>query len=75
VEFKELAEKRVKSGQSIGAVAKELGLIDQTLRIWVKAAKTAKLHAPGPRRSREQMELSRVRVENAWLRRKTTLPA
>ncbi len=31
-EFRELAVKRVKEGQSIGAVAKDLGLIDQTLR-------------------------------------------
>ena len=37
-EFKELSVKRVKAGQTIGAVAKDLGLIDQTLRNWVKAA-------------------------------------
>jgi transposase len=30
-EFKELAAKRVKSGQSISAVVKDLGLGDQTL--------------------------------------------
>jgi hypothetical protein len=34
-EFKELAVKRVKDGQSIGAAAKELGLVEQTLRNWV----------------------------------------
>ena len=28
-EFKELAVKRIKSGQAVGAVAKELGLIEQ----------------------------------------------
>jgi transposase-like protein len=32
IEFKELSVKRVKSDQSIGAVAKDLGLIEQTLR-------------------------------------------
>ena len=31
-EFKEMAVKRVKSVQSVGAVAKGLGLIEQTLR-------------------------------------------
>lgn len=30
-EFKELAVKRVKDGQSISAVARELGLVEQTL--------------------------------------------
>jgi transposase len=68
-EFKELAVKRVKSGQSIGAVAKELGLVEQTLRNWVKAAKAGKLHPPGAKAiTPEQMELSRVRAENARLR-------
>ena len=36
-EFKELAVKRANS-QGIAAVAKDLGLVDQTLRNWVKAA-------------------------------------
>ena len=40
-EFKELSVKRVKAGQSVGAVARELGLIEQTLRNWVKAAEAA----------------------------------
>jgi len=34
-EFKELAVKRVKGGQSVGVVAKDLRLIEQTLRNWV----------------------------------------
>ena len=38
LEFKELAVKRVKDGQSLAGVAKELGLVEQTLRNWVKAA-------------------------------------
>ena len=46
VQFKELAVRRVKSGQGVGAVAKELGLVEQTLRNWVKAAKAGKLNAP-----------------------------
>ena len=69
VEFKELAVKRVKDGQGISAVAKDLGLIEQTLRNWVKAAKAGKLNPPGAKKvTPEQMELSRVRAENARLR-------
>jgi transposase-like protein len=68
-EFKELAVKRVKGGQRIGAVAKELGLVEQTLRNWVKAAEAGKFHPPGAKSiTPEQMELSRVRAENARLR-------
>ena len=68
-EFKELAVKRVKDGQGIGPVARDLGLIEQTLRNWVKAAKQGKLNAPGGKAvTPEQMELSRVRAENARLR-------
>ncbi|MBI5142164.1 MAG: transposase [Nitrospirae bacterium] len=37
-EFKELSVKRVKEGQTVGAVCKELGLVEQTLRNWVKAS-------------------------------------
>ena len=47
----------------------ELGLVEQTLHNWVKAAKAGKLHAPGAKAvTPEQMELSRVRAENARLR-------
>ena len=68
-EFKELAVKRVKSGQSIGAVAKGLGLVEQTLRNWVKAAAVGKLNAGGAKPiTPEQMELSRLRAENARLK-------
>lgn len=68
-EFRELAVKRVKSGQSIGAVARELGLVDQTLRNWVKATERGKLNPPGAKVvTPEQMELSRLRVEKARLR-------
>jgi transposase len=69
-EFKELAVKRVKSGQTVGTVAKELGLIEQTLRNWVKAFDAGKLNGPGARQvTPEQMELSRVRAENVRLKR------
>ena len=69
LEFKELTVKRVKAGESVGAVARDLGLVEQTLRNWVKAAKAGKLHAAGAKAvTPEQMELSRVRAENARLR-------
>ena len=69
VEFKELAVKRVKDGQGIGPVARDLGLVEQTLRNWVKAAKHGKLNAPGGKAvTPEQMELSRMRAEHARLR-------
>ena len=69
-EFKELAVKRVKDGQTIAAVAKELGLIEQTLRNWVKAAAAGKLIGAGAKVvTPEQMELSRLRAENVRLKR------
>ena len=69
-EFKELAVKRVKSGQSISAVVKDLGLIEQTLRNWVKAAAAGKLNGAVTKVvTPEQMELSRLRAENVRLKR------
>ena len=69
-ELKELAVKRVKAGQAVGAVAKELGLLEQTLRNWVKAADAGKLNGPGVKSiTPEQMELSRLRAENIRLKR------
>lgn len=68
-EFKQLAVKRVKGGQSCGTVARELGLIDQTLRNWVKAFDAGELAGAGAKAvTPEQMELSRMRAENARLR-------
>ena len=46
-EFKELAVKRIKDGQSVSMVGKELGLSDQTLRNRVKAAAEDKLNGAG----------------------------
>jgi len=68
-QFKELAAKRVKEGQSNGVVARELGINDQTLRNWVKAYDAGKLTGAGAKAvTPEQMELSRMRAENARLR-------
>ncbi len=69
-EFRELAVKRVKGGQGISTVAQELGISAQTLRNWVKAFDAGKLNGPEAKAvTPEQMELSRVRAENARLRR------
>ena len=45
-EFNELTIKHVKAGQGIGPVARDLGLVEQTLRNWVKAYKQGKLIPP-----------------------------
>lgn len=73
-EFKELAVKRVKEGLTPGAVGKELGVSDQTLRNWVKAAEFGKLNGPGTKPvTPEQMELSRLRAENIRLKRENEI--
>jgi transposase len=73
-EFKELAVKRVKSGQTAGAAAKELGLIEQTLRNWVKAAAVGKLNGAGTKVvTPEEMEFSRLRAENIRLQRENEI--
>lgn len=67
-QFKEQA---VKHAQSVGvpAAAMELGLVEQTLRNWVKAAGAGKLNAVDAKPvTPEQMELSRLRAENARLK-------
>jgi transposase len=74
VEFKELAVTRVKDGLTAGAAAKELGLIEQTLRNWVKAAAAGRLNGAGAKVVRpEQRELSRLRAENVRLTRENDI--
>lgn len=51
-EFRKLSVKRVRSGMTIGAVAKALGLLEQMLRNGVKAAERRKLNPAGARRNR-----------------------
>ena len=73
-EFKELAVKRIKDGQSVSMVCKELGLSDQTVRNWVKAAAEGKLGGAGGRVvTPEEMELSRLRAENLRLKRENEI--
>ena len=73
-EFKELAVKRVKSGESISTVVKDLGLGDQTLRNGVKASAEGKMNGVGSRVvTPEEMELSRLRAENGRLKRENEI--
>ena len=73
-EFKELAVKRIKDGQSVSMVCKELGLSDQTVRNWVKAAAEGKLNGAGGRVvTPEEMEFSRLRAENLRLKRENEI--
>jgi transposase len=73
-EFKELAVKRVKDGQSIRAVVKELGLGDQTLRHGIKASAEGQLNGAGSRVvTPEERELSRLRAENGRLKRENEI--
>lgn len=73
-EFRELAVKRVQGGESVAAVVKELGLGDQTLRNWIKAAAAGNLKGAGSKVvTPEAMELSRLRAENARLKRENEI--
>ena len=73
-EFREQAVKRVKDGKSVSAVAEEMGLVEQTLRNWVKAFDAGKLNGGGaPKVTPEEMELSRLRTENGRLKRENDI--
>jgi transposase len=74
VEFKEQAVAQVAGGRKISAVAKELGMSEQTLRNWVKAAKDGKLNGAGAKPvTPEQMELTRLRAEVVRLKRENEI--
>ena len=66
LEFKQEAIRLVKSGQSIKQVATTLGMPHQTLDNWLRADNSGKLSGAGERIvTPEQMELARLRAENA----------
>jgi transposase len=66
LEFKLEAVRMVKGGQSLAAVSKILGIADQTLYNWVKAAREGCLGGAGTRPvDPQQMELARLRAELA----------
>ena len=69
LEYKLEAVRLVKNGQSMAATAKVLGIAEQTLHNWVKADREGKLGGPGAKPvSPEQMEIARLRAENARLK-------
>jgi transposase len=69
LEYKLEAVRMVQGGQSLAAVSKILGIADQTLHNWVKADREGRLGGAGSRAvSAEQMEIARLRAENARLR-------
>jgi transposase len=68
LEFKIEAVRMVRNGQSQAAVAKILGISTQTLNSWIKADEAGKLTGAGKQVSAEQMEIARLRAENAKLR-------
>ena len=68
VEFKQEAVQQVeREGKSPAQVARELGIAEQTLSNWRKAAKAGKLATAKPVTA-EQMEVSRLKAENARLK-------
>jgi transposase len=74
VEFKKQAVDRVAAGQSIPAVADELGISEQTLRNWVKASQAGKLAGVGAKVvTPVEMELSRLRAELAKAKRENEI--
>ncbi|VVE85879.1 transposase [Pandoraea sputorum] len=67
-EFRTLAAQRVKDGQGVRDVARDLGISHQSLRNWVKSDEAGKLNGAGTKAvPPEQMELSRLRAENKRL--------
>jgi len=69
LEFKQEAVRLVQAGQSVAAVGRTLGVVDQTLFNWVKAQRQGKLSgAEGKAVSAEQMEISRLRTGLARVR-------
>jgi transposase len=67
-EFKQEAVRQVEQeGKKPAQVARELGITEQTLTNWRKAAKAGKL-AAGKAVTPEQMEVSRLKAENARLK-------
>lgn len=75
LEFKLEAVRLVHCGQSIAATARILGLVYQTLHNWIRAEQQGRLGGAGSKpMSPEQMEIARLRAENARLRMERDIP-
>ena len=69
LEFKLEAVRLVKGGQTAAVTAKILGVPEQTLGNWVRLSGKGQLTGAGDKPvSAEQMELARLRAENARLK-------
>lgn len=70
LEFKLEALRRVRGGEPIRKVAREIGVPEQSVRNWAKAQVAGKLGSveKGKPITPEQMEISRLRAEVARLR-------
>jgi transposase len=70
LEFKLEALRRVRGGEAIRKVAREIGVPEQSIRNWVKARAEGKLGDAEKAKpiTPEQMEISRLRAENARLK-------
>ena len=69
LEFKLEAVRLVKGGMRPSEAARQLGITENTLLNWRKAERDGKLLPGGAEKvTPEQMELSRVRAENARLK-------
>ncbi|MGH9806998.1 MAG: transposase [Terriglobia bacterium] len=75
LEFKLEALRRVRSGEAVRKVAREIGVPEQSIRNWVKAQTVGKLGSAenGKPITPEQMEISRLRAEIARLRMETEI--
>ena len=63
LEFKQEAVRLVQSGQSMAAVSRGLGIVEQTLFNWVKAQREGRHKGADSKPvSAEQMEISRLRA-------------
>ena len=70
LEFKLEALRRVRGGEALRKVAREIGVPEQSIRNWVKAQAEGRLGTAenGKPITPEQMEISRLRAENARLK-------
>lgn len=70
LEFKLEALRRVRGGEAVRKIAREIGVPEQSIRNWVKAQAAGKLGTSenGKPITPEQMEILRLRAENARLR-------
>ena len=75
LEFKLEVLRRVRGGEAVRKVAREIGTPEQSVRNWVKLQAVGKLGGVegGKPITPEQMELSRLRAENARLKMETEI--